>query len=91
MGLYIPYRGTLAEPGHDVANKRITTIVTAVTAETDLPDPTVSFDQLILRQKINQTPGDVSTHMLPRCNGPYKVLKVTLRASWGKFPGWGHK
>ena len=46
MGLYIPYRGTLAEPGHDVANKRITTIVTAVTAETDLPDLTVSFDQL---------------------------------------------
>ena len=46
MGLYIPYRGTLTEPGHDVANKRITTIVTAVTAETDLPDLTVSFDQL---------------------------------------------
>ena len=32
---------------------------------------------MVLRQKINQTPGDVSTHMLPRCNGPYKVLKVT--------------
>ena len=32
MGLYIPYRGTLTEPGHDAANKRITTIVTAVTA-----------------------------------------------------------
>ena len=46
MGLYIPYRGTLTEPGHDVANKRITTIVTTVTAETDLPDLTVSFDQL---------------------------------------------
>ena len=26
MGLYIPYRGALMEPGHDVANKRITTI-----------------------------------------------------------------
>ena len=46
MGLYIPYRGTLTEPVHDVANKRITTIVTAVTAETDLPDLMVSFDQL---------------------------------------------
>ena len=46
MGLYIPYRGTLTEPSHDVANKRITTIVTTVTTETDLPDPTVSFDQL---------------------------------------------
>ena len=44
--IYIPYRGTLTEPRHDVANKRITAIVTAVTAETDLPDPTVSFDQL---------------------------------------------
>ena len=47
MGLYIPYRGTLTEPGYDVANKRITTIVTVVTAETDLPDLMVSFDQLI--------------------------------------------
>ena len=46
MGLYIPYRGTLTEPSHDVANKRITTIVTTVTVETDLLDPTVSFDQL---------------------------------------------
>ena len=44
--MYIPYRGTLTEPRHDVANKRITANVTAVTAETDLPDPTVSFDQL---------------------------------------------
>ena len=44
--MYIPYRGTLTEPRHDVANKRITANVTAVTVETDLPDPTVSFDQL---------------------------------------------
>ena len=32
---------------------------------------------MVLRQKISQTPGDVSTHMLPRCSGPYKVLQVS--------------
>ena len=47
--LNIPHRGALTESNHDAIDKRITAKVTDVTAETDVTDPTVSFDQLINR------------------------------------------
>ena len=31
----------------------------------------------VLRQKLPTNPGDVSTHILPRCSGPYRVLKIS--------------
>ena len=30
----------------------------------------------VLRSKLPRNPGDVSTHILPRCSGPYKVLRI---------------
>ena len=30
----------------------------------------------VLRAKLPRNPGDVSTHILPRCSGPYKVLRI---------------
>jgi hypothetical protein len=30
----------------------------------------------VLRSKLPHNPGDVSTHILPRCSGPFKVLRI---------------
>jgi len=30
----------------------------------------------VLRAKLPRNPGDVSTHILPRCSGPYRVLRI---------------
>jgi hypothetical protein len=36
---------------------------------------------LVLRQKIPTNPTDIPSHMLPRCTGPYRVLKVSARGA----------
>ena len=41
----------------------------------------ITQGSLVLRTKISQTPGDVSTHMLPKCSGPYQVLKVSAKGA----------
>ena len=72
MGLYIPYRGTLTEPVHDVANKRITTIVTVVTAPPILIGPPAEVYVTWLRIEssiyinINAPQPDAPHHLQPR-------------------------
>jgi hypothetical protein len=39
----------------------------------------IRVGDLILRKKIPTNPTDVPTHMLPRCTGPYRVLKINAR------------
>ena len=36
---------------------------------------------LVLRRKIPTNPTDVPSHLLPRCTGPYRVLKIDARGA----------
>jgi hypothetical protein len=37
----------------------------------------ITVGSKVLRAALPTTPGDVSTHILPRCSGPYRVLRVS--------------
>ena len=41
----------------------------------------IRVGDLVLRKKIPTNPTDVPSHLLPRCTGPYRVLKINARGA----------
>jgi hypothetical protein len=41
----------------------------------------IGTGDLVLRRKIPTNPTDVPSHLLPRCTGPYRVLKISSRGA----------
>ncbi len=44
----------------------------------------ITVGSKVLVSKLPTNPGDVSTHILPRCVGPYKVLRVNATGAFLK-------